>query len=392
MRKYIFVSNGTKPTKEEAESRENIKITNYSRPCLEAAQELGYEVILGVNRKKASELKSDMEGITFYDQHSYRNPLDIISNYIAYRNLKDIVSEGDVEVIHCNTAVGSLVARIVAKKYKIATVIHTAHGFLFYEGAPLINRTLYRWEEKLLSRWTDVVLTINDEDYKAAQSLKLKKNGKVYKISGVGIDVKQFQNIKVDRQRYRRSFGIEENATICISVGDLNRNKNNRLVIEAIKEIEDKNIHYLICGRGPELSKLKKLVHKYALDGNVHFLGFREDIGNLLKVSDIFINVSYREGLPRATMEAMASGIPCVVSNIRGNRDLIENGIGGYTVSPNDKIELAKSILLVRKNPELSANMVRYNLEKIKNYDVSEVKKQISRIYKDRLKGRSSTD
>ena len=91
-------------------------------------------------------------------------------------------------------------------------------------------------------------------------------------------------------------------------------------------------------------------------------------------------------------MEAMASGIPCIVSNIRGNRDLIENGIGGYTVPPNDKIELAKSILLVRKNPELSANMVRYNLEKIKNYDVSEVKKQISRIYKDRLKGRSSTD
>lgn len=381
MKKYVFITNSTKPSEEVFESLEEIKLDNVSRPCLEIAIEMGYEVILGVNRKYPEKLNCSELPIKFYDSHTYRNILSLKDNYTAYKNLCNLLKKGEVEVIHCNTPVGGLIGRICGKKYKVKKVIYTAHGFHFYKGAPIFNNTVLKWAEKIMAHWTDVLITLNEEDYQAAKKMKLKKNGKVYKIPGVGIETNIYKNICIDRNKLRQSINIKDSDFVCISIGRLDKNKNNKACIESIYQMHRKDVHLIICGEGDELNELLQLVNKLGMNDRVHFLGFRRDIPNLLYISDIFISLSEREGLPRVTMEAMAAGLPCIVSEIRGNVDLIENNRGGFLVNSNKISEISKFIFKIYDNKEFRTSMGKYNQESIKSFDIEVIRNKIKEIY-----------
>ena len=152
MGKYLFISNSEKPTKEEKMSREKVKLTNVSLPCIEAAKSMGYEIYMGVNRINAEELETDYDcDIKFYNASSYRSLFDIKSNYIAYKNLMNLLKREKIDVIHCNTPIGGVLGRICGARAGVKTIIYTAHGFHFYKDAPLINRTLYKWAEMYLA-------------------------------------------------------------------------------------------------------------------------------------------------------------------------------------------------------------------------------------------------
>lgn len=114
--KYVFISNSTKPNQDEYESLEDIKLSNVNRPCLKIANEMGYDVILGVNRKYPEKLKCPEMDITFYDSHTFRSIFAFKDNYIAYKNLCEILKKGEVEVIHCNTPIGGFIGRVCGKK------------------------------------------------------------------------------------------------------------------------------------------------------------------------------------------------------------------------------------------------------------------------------------
>ena len=134
---------------------------------------------------------------------------------------------------------------------------------------------------------------------------------------GVGIDTTTIQNTAGKRIELLSEINAKKDAILLISVGELNSNKNNIIVIEALAKLENPDIHYLLCGVGNEENKLRKKVVEYGLQNNVHFLGYRSDVPQLLKSADVFLLPSYREGLSRSLMEAMSAGLPCVVSKIR---------------------------------------------------------------------------
>lgn len=148
-------------------------------------------------------------------------------------------------------------------------------------------------------------------------------------------------------------------------VGDLNDNKNVKTIIKAMS-MSPENCHVLICGTGPLEPELRALAVQTNVDRRCHFLGFRSDVKTLLMTSDLFVMASKREGLPRSTMEAMAAGLPCVVSKIRGNVDLIDEGKGGYTIEPNDYEGFAEAINRVLLDGVLAMRMGAYNKIKIK--------------------------
>lgn len=380
-KKYVFIMNSTKPSKQEYEALTDISINNFSRPCLEAAHELGYEVILGVNRKYPEKLKcKELPYLKFYNSNSYRNIFSIRDNFQAYKNLNNVLKEGNVKVIHCNTPIGGFVGRICGHKYKIDKIIYTAHGFHFFKNAPLFNNTILKWIEFFLARWTDIIITINEEDYKAAKRMKLKKEGKIYKINGVGINLEDYQNINVDYKAKRKELGIKNGDFVCIAMGDLVKRKNFGTGIKAIKECNNSRVHYLICGDGPEKRNLKKLAHKLNIDRQIHFLGYRSDIKELLKISNCFLFTSLQEGLPRSTMEAMASGLPCIVSNIRGNVDLIDQN-GGYLINELDYIKYAQILNYLANDETLCKGMAKYNINKMAEYDSHNIYKNIKDIY-----------
>lgn len=384
MGKYIFISNSNKPTSEKYLSREKVRLSNVNRPCIEAAMKMGYEVYLGVNRANPEELECELD-INLFDAHTFRNILDIKSNIIAYKNMMKILRSGDVEVIHCNTPIGGLIGRICGKRAKVPKVIYTAHGFHFYKGAPIIKGTIFKLAEKIMARYTDAIITMNEEDYKAAQEFKLRNNGKVYYVPGVGVNTIDYKNIVVDKKRVRSELGLNQEDIVLIAMGDLIRRKNYKTSIKAIANAANPNLHFLICGRGPELNNLQKLAKELGVERQIHFLGFRTDIKELLAVSDIFLFTSYQEGLPRSMMEAMASGLPCVSSKIRGVVDLIEDDKGGFLSNPDDIEGFADAINTLAENENSRKTMGANNRKEIKNYDIENVKEKIKEIYEEVL-------
>ncbi len=303
------------------------------------------------------------------------------TNWKAYQQICGIIKKHNIEAIQCSTPIGGTLARLAGKRTGVKPIIYAAHGFLYFKGAPLINRTLYKWEEQWLAHYTDVMITITEEDYQAAQSLRLRSGRKPYLIHGAGINIGI--QVKVDREEKRKSIGIPTDAFLIASAGDLNKNKNTEVMVRALKELDDPSVHYIACGVGAEEANLRNLAKKLGVDNRFHLLGYRTDMPELMAVSDAFVMMSFREGLPRSLMEAMDLGLPCIGSDTRGIRDLIDPE-GGYICNPRKPVEFAEAIKKLRICD--CKSMGEHNKEKVKGFSKDVVRHELYNIYDEILK------
>jgi len=373
MKKLLFISNVSR------------KITNFSVPSILAGQRLGYEVHLAANYSHFDD-EPKRYGVKIHHIDINRNPFSL-ANIKAYKQMLALIRREKYEVIHCNTPIGGVLGRLCGKRANVRKIIYTAHGFHFYKGAPLINRTLFRWAEQWMAHYTDVIITLNKEDYEEAQKFRLRNDGRVYFVPGVGVDTKPYRLEAKQRDDLRNSLGLKVDDIVLIAMGDLIRRKNYSASIDALARLNNPKLHFLICGEGPEIVSLKERAKKHGIENQVHFLGFRDDIKKLLGISDIFLFTTHQEGLPRALMEAMAAGLPCVVSRVRGNVDLIENGKGGFLHDPDDIDGFAFSINTLVQDVRLRQEMGKNNIERIKDYDIEIVKMIMQNIYERELAG-----
>ena len=207
-------------------------------------------------------------------------------NLSAYKMLKEIIIDEGYDLVHTHTPIASAITRLACKNIKKIKVFYTAHGFHFYKGAPIKNWIIYYPIEKWLSKYTDTLITINKEDYQRAKS-KFKAKRVEY-IPGVGLDIDKFKNVVVDKVGKRQELSLPEDAFVILSVGELNKNKNHEVVIRAIAKIKNPDIHYLVCGKGNLDGHLRNLSKELGLEDQVHLLGFRKDIPEICKISDVF--------------------------------------------------------------------------------------------------------
>ena len=354
-------------------------INVFHLPYLKWFKEKGYEVHVAAKNDFINEPCIIPNCDKFYDINFARFPFSR-ANIKAYKQLKKIITENDYDIIHCHTPVAGVLTRFAARNSKNTTVIYTAHGFHFFKGAPLLNWLIYYPVERFCARYTDKLITINKEDYERAKRFKLRKNGKVYYVPGVGINLEKIENLKVDIKQKKKELVIPEDIPVLLSVGELIKRKNYKTVLKALSQIKDKNFIYLICGRGVLMEYLHNLTKQLGLESKVKFLGFRKDITEICKTADLFIFPSYQEGLPVALMEAMACELPVIASNVRGNRDLIakEN-----LFEPEDiaaLTNLIKEQLEAIQNKELK-KVAYANLEQ---YSLKNVLKQMAEIYMDK--------
>ncbi len=263
-----------------------------------------------------------------------RSPLSM-SNLKAIGEIKELVTKNQYDIVHCHTPVAAACTRLacIKARKKGTRVFYTAHGFHFYKGAPLTNWLIFYPVEKFCAHLTDVLVTINQEDYQRAQR-KLHAKKVVY-VPGVGIDVDYFKNTTVDKSKKRKELGIPENARLMLSVGELNENKNHQIIIRAMARLNEPDLHYMIAGEGPYSTVLAQLAKDLNLSDRVHLLGYRTDVNELYHTADIFCFPSYREGLSVSVLEAMASAMPVLCSKIRGNVDLVDLN-GGFFFDPKD--------------------------------------------------------
>lgn len=358
-------------------------IMQFHIPYLKMFQEMGWETAVAA----ANDYDDPSDCViphcdTYYDVPFERNPVKP-GNFKAYKKLKQIIDKGDYDIIHCHTPVGAMLTRLAGQgaRKKGSKVFYTAHGFHFYKGAPLINWLIYYPVEKLLARKTDVLITINREDYNRAKSFHA---GKVVYIPGVGIDVNKFHRQREDRAWKRAELGLPDDAFVLLSVGELIARKNHGLVLEALAELKKagklEEIRYVICGRGKLDTKLKEMAFSLGISDHVHFLGYRKDINEICAAADLFMFLSLQEGLPVALMEAMACGLPAVCSNIRGNTDLIESGKNGEIVESTAS-SVADAILRLKEDKSLQERYAQEAASAIKRFDLTSVIAQMRDVY-----------
>lgn len=272
-----------------------------------------------------------------------KNPANVSSHISAIKHIKKIIDTEDIDLVHCHNPMGGVDGRLAAHfSKKKPVVLYTAHGFHFYSGAPAINWILYYTMERMMAHYTDILITINREDYKKSKGFRLKKGGLARQIHGVGIDMKRF---KAGDTNIRWKLGIPEDAFHIVTAAEINDNKNQSVVVKAISECEYNDIYYSICGKGPDEAKLQNLINSLGLQDRVKLLGFRSDMDEILKGADCFAFPSKREGLGVAALEALSTGVPLVVADNRGTREYATRNENAYICDSTDVDEFKRAIV-----------------------------------------------
>lgn len=312
-----------------------------------------------------------------------RSPADK-DNLQAYKMLKKIIKDNHYDLVHCHTPMGGILARLAAASQRNhgTKVLYTAHGFHFYEGAPKINWMVYFPIEYTMSFLTDCLITINEEDYNCAKKyLKVKS---VKKVNGVGYNSDRYFPVSADEKlSLRDKLGYSKDEKLLIYVAEMNANKNQAMLIRALKLITEKrdNVRLIIAGADNYAGEYPRLAKELGVDGKVDFLGHREDINDLLHASDIAVGSSYREGLPVNVMEALACGLPVVLSDNRGHRVLGVNDENGYVVKVNDDKAMAEKILLILNDDALYGRLSKNAVELVKPFSKESVLEELTQVY-----------
>lgn len=360
----------------------SLTMNSFFKPHVEMLVKEGNQVDIACNSSDLplDELYNEWK-CEFFQIDFSRSPLSM-NNVRAYGQLKKVIEKGNYDIVHCHTPNASVITRLVCQPYRKKNglkVFYTAHGFHFYKGAPKLNWMVFYPVEKFCSRFTDKLITINQEDYALAK--KRFKAKEVYYIPGVGIDLSKFENIQVDRNAKRREIGVPEDAFLLLSVGELNDNKNHQVIIKAMGKLKNFNIHYAIAGVGDERNHLIELANDLGVSEQLHLLGYRKDIAELNYSADVFCFPSKREGLGLAAIEAMACGLPLITSNVHGINDYSKNGVTGYKCSADDADTISDIIDILFKNIEQCRSLGKKNKQAVRKYSLSQILEKIEALY-----------
>ncbi|WP_027431250.1 glycosyltransferase family 4 protein [Lachnospira multipara] len=339
-------------------------------------KKLGYEVDVVANFTSSGALSEEAakdfkewlvsNQCRFYSIDISRSPYNFFQNLKSKKQLEQLVKDNNYSFIHCHNPMGGVLARLVARKYKVK-VIYTAHGFHFYEGAPIKNWLFYYPVEKFLSRFTDILITINrEDDLRAKRRFHARKY--VY-IPGVGVDKDRINRTLVDIFKKKQELNIEDKF-VFLAVGELQKRKNHQLILDAAKELKMENWKgfenciFLISGKGKLFKAYEEFIRKEGLSENVYLLGYRNDVYELLKISDCFIHPSIREGLGIAPLEAMTAGLPLISTKVNGMKDYVVNNKTGLVVKPKDVFAMKEAIKKIYRD-EAFRKMCSKNNKKI---------------------------
>lgn len=377
MKKVLFVATVTN------------HINRFHIPYLKWFKDNGYEVHVASKGEKE---------IPYCDKR-YEVPFDRfplkLKNKKAYQMLKKILEENQYEIIHCHTPVGGVITRLAAKKareQRQTKVIYTVHGFHFYKGAPIKNWFLYYPIEKMLSRYTDCLITITQEDYEFAIK-HFKKVNKIKHINGIGMNTQRFRQPVTGQQieEIKKELKIQSKDIVLTYVAELNKNKNQNLLISVVKELvkEEYPIKLLLIGAGGQQENYQHKIEENKLQQNSILLGRREDIPTLLSITDIYVASSIREGLPVNIMEAMFMKLPIVASSNRGHRELVENGKNGFIVT--DQKEWKEKLIELIKDKNVREKMGQIGYDKVEKYKVEHVIEEMIEIYGEEMNDEKRT-
>ena len=362
------------------------KFLRFEKNDIRILKEMGYEVHCATNMASDEWLRDD----GFLDDiEIIRHQIDFgrtpfsKQTFIAYKQLLKLLNSISFDMMHCHTPVAAAIARFAARRYRKngLKVIYTSHGFHFHKKSGLKNWILFFPIEYIMSFFTDMIIVINREDYALIQGFPVKE--KRY-IPGVGIDTTYIENMKVKKEEIRENIGVPKNAFLVFSSGELSDRKNQRVIIEALGKLNDRNIFYVICGAGANYDEYIELANKYNIGNNVILTGIqpRERVLELCHVCDVGAFPSLIEGLGLSGLEILAAGKPLVASSVHGIVDYVIDGYTGMLADPHDSERFAACIEKMRKDKSFYQKLCDNTKKTARGFDIKETEILMRNNYK----------
>ena len=353
---------------------------------LELLQEKGYEIHYASDfQNPIYEFDEDQlkkRGIILHHIILHKKPWHFIRNARGLIQLTRIIKKEKISLVHCHNPVGGMLGRLAALCSGLRPyVIYTAHGFHFFNGAPLAYWIIFYPIEKFLALFTDVIITINGEDYNIAKSFRLERGGFVELMNGVGLDTDRFHPVKEISDEVRKELGIPEGAFHIVTAAELNDNKNHIVILEALKLLGDNSVFYSICGRGAKREELVQYIERNRLVNTVHLLGYRTDMERVLQSADVFAFPSKREGFGMAAVEALGCGVPVIAADNRGTREYMRNHKNGIVCNPEDARSFAEAIKGMKNDEALRAEYSQNALKYSTKFSKAASKEKLREIY-----------
>jgi glycosyltransferase EpsD len=306
-------------------------------------------------------------------------------NLRVYQLLKKTLENGKYDIVHCHTPVAAALTRFAARRLRRygLKVIYTTHGFHFFDGAPLSRWLIYYPVEKLLSRYTDALITVNNEDFEATKKYHF-KCGQSYLVPGVGVNMSTFHHTSHDiRQQLREEYQIPADAFALFYAAEFIPRKNHQFIIQALPTLVKSipNLLVLFAGEGLKLNEMRQLTYQLGVERYVKFLGYRRDIPKLVALSDIGISASHQEGLPISVAENMSVGLPVVVSIERGHKAMVEDGVNGFLYDLSNPKQFVARVVELYNNPMLRLQMGKAARESVKKFSIENALAAHAKIY-----------
>ena len=350
-------------------------------PYFSYFKEMGYEV----HTASDDDLKLDNVDKSF--KLSIKRTPYSFKNIKAIFELVKILKDNKYEIIHTHTPMGAVVTRLAMMliRKKGTKIVYTAHGFHFFKGCPIWYYVLYYPVEKILSRYTDMIITINREDYEFAKK-HFKTN--IRYILGVGFNEDKLKTklSKKEVLEFKKSIGLDYNDYVISYVAEISKRKRHDYLLKTISRMNITNEKFLFIGDSSNIKKIKKLIDRYNLSKIVHIIGFNAEISKYLDISDLIVSVSRQEGLPLNIMEAMYKEKPIIVTDCRGNRDLIKNNVNGLVVDLNDQEGFVSAVYYLKNNKEIANKFSCKNKKIVRKYSIKFILPKMKLIYKELMR------
>ncbi len=306
-----------------------------------------------------------------YDADWSRNPLDPRNLIRLPRELRDLMVENAYDVVHVHSPVAGFLVRFALRKRNWPRVVYTAHGFHFHKEGGRIRNQVFRTLEKIAAPWTDELIVINSEDYEAARRLRLVPTGHLHFHPGIGVDLGRFHFEPLTREEIlarRQALDLPPDKPLVLMVAEFIPRKRHEDALNAFSAVWS-GAHLLLVGKGPLEDEMRQQAAALGLGRRVHFLGYRDDVPELMAISQLLLLPSLQEGLPMSVIEAMSMGVPVIGTDIRGTRDLLADG-AGVLVPTHSPAALAHAMNALLADKE-HRDLLRVNArERVREYDL----------------------
>ena len=326
-------------------------------------------------------------GITVHTVKMHR-AVSPFHDSLALWKLFECLKREEFDLVNTHTPKAGILGPIAAKLAGVPIIIHTVHGFLFHDNVPIPKRFIFMGAEKLTATFADYLFSQSSEDIEQAIKHKISLPENIFYI-GNGIDVTRFNphNISIPPQKKREEVGIKADELVVGIVARLVYEKGYMELFQAAVELTRKfdNVKFLVVG--PVENERKdavnlELLEELGIEESVIFLGMRKDVPELYSIMDIFVLPSWREGIPRALMEAMAMGVPVVATNIRGCREVVKNGETGLLVPVRNHQALAEATAILLQDKQKRIEMGKAGRQYIlTNFTEDAVYQRIIQLY-----------